>query len=169
MLAAGLWLLPWTLTPLVVSPLAGWLSDRAGRWPVLAAGMLAQGLGLAWFAVAAGTDAGYAALAAPLVLAGVGISAALPASASAALGAVAPGDVGTASGAVSTLQRLGAGLGIALTAAVFAGGGVPGTPAGFVAGFRPALAVAAGLSLLGALTALAVDRPARSALVPAHA
>ena len=101
-LAAGLRLLPWTLTPLAVSPLAGALSDRVGRRPVLAAGMLAQGLGLGWFALAAAPDAGYAALAGPLLLAGVGISAALPASATAALGAVRPEDIGTASGAVST-------------------------------------------------------------------
>ena len=64
-LAAGLRLLPWTLTPLAVSPLAGALSDRVGRRPVLAAGMLAQGLGLGWFALAATPDAGYAALAGP--------------------------------------------------------------------------------------------------------
>ena len=159
-LAAGLRLLPWTLTPLAVAPLAGALSDRLGRTPVLAAGMLAQGLGLGWFALAAASDAGYATLAGPLLLAGVGISAALPASAAAALGAVQPADVGAASGAVSTLQRFGGGLGVALTAAVFAAHGSLGTAAAYVAGFRPALAVAAGLSLLGAVTALAVRAPA---------
>jgi MFS family permease len=119
-LAAGLRLLPWTFTPLVVSPVAGALSDRlsrrSGRRPVLVAGMLAQGLGLGWFALAATPDAGYAAL---------------PSSATAALGAERPGDLGTASGTVSTVQRLGA----------------------------------AGLSLLGALTALAVA-PTRLATRP---
>ncbi len=160
-LQAGLRLLPWTLTPLVVAPLAGALADRFGCRPVLAAGMLAQGLGLGWFALAAGTDAGYPALAGPLLLAGVGISAALPASATAALSVVRDPDVGRASGATATLQRLGAGLGIAVTAAVFAAHGSLAGPAAFVAGFRPALAVAAGLSLLGALTALGVERPRR--------
>ncbi len=160
-LQAGLRLLPWTLTPLVVAPLAGALTDRLGCRPVLAAGMLAQGLGLGWFALAAAADAGYPALAGPLLLAGVGISAALPASVTAALSVVRGPDVGRASGATATLQRLGAGLGIAVTAAVFAAHGSLAGPAAFVAGFRPALAVAAGLSLLGALTALGVDRPRR--------
>jgi hypothetical protein len=118
--------------------------------------MLAQGLGLGWFALAAGTDTGYPTLAAPLLLAGVGISAALPASATSVLATVRPADVGKAAGATSTLQRLGAGLGISVAAAVFAAQGSLAGPATFVAGFRPALAVAAGLSLLGALTALGV-------------
>jgi hypothetical protein len=130
---------------------------------VLAVGMLAQGLGLGWFALAAGADAGYATLAGPLLLAGVGISAALPAATTAALAVVRPADVGKASGATSTLQRLGAGLGISVTAAVFAAQGSVAGPASFVAGFRPALAVAAGLSVLGALTALGVDRAPRAA------
>jgi hypothetical protein len=104
----------------------------------------------------------YAALAGPLLLAGVGISAALPASVTAALGAVQPRDAGTASGAVSTLQRVGAGLGVALTAAVFAAHGSLGSAGAYVAGFRPALGVAAGLSLLGAVTALAVRTPERA-------
>ena len=165
-LAAGLRLLPWTLTPLAVSPLAGALSDRVGRRSVLVAGMLAQGLGLGWFALAATPDAGYPALAGPLLLAGIGISAALPSSATAALGAVPPADLGTASGAVSTAQRLGAGLGVALTAAVFAAHGSLGSAEGYAAGFRPALAVAAGLSLLGAITALAVAPVHRPAPAP---
>jgi EmrB/QacA subfamily drug resistance transporter len=166
---AGLRLLPWTLTPLVVAPLAGTFADRVGRRPVLAAGMLAQGLGLGWFALAAGPDAGYPALAGALLLAGVGISMALPTSAGAALAVAAPRDLGRASGATSTLQRLGAGLGISVTASVFAATGSLAGPAAFSAGFRPALAVAAGLSLMGASTALAVDRPRRRPVsVPAE-
>lgn len=43
-------------------------------------------------------------------------------------------------------------------AAVFTAHGTDVTPESFVAGFRPALAVAAGLSLIGAVTALGVRR-----------
>jgi MFS family permease len=49
-------------------------------------------------------------------------------------------------------------LGVAVVAAVFTASGGLGTAAAFTAGLRPALLVAAGLSLLGALTALALRR-----------
>ena len=64
---------------------------------------------------------------------------------------------------MSTMQRLGAGLGVAVTAAVFAAHGSLGSAAGYAAGFRPALAVAAGLSFAGAVTALAVGPRRRQA------
>jgi len=140
-----------------VAPAAGALSDRIGRRPVMAAGMLLQGVGLAWLALAATTSVGYGQLVGPLLVAGVGISMALPTTATAALSAVAPSDMGKAAGANGTLQRFGGAFGIAASTAVFAANGQLGTPASFTAGFRPALALAAGLSLLGVVSALAVS------------
>jgi EmrB/QacA subfamily drug resistance transporter len=167
-LDAGLRLLPWTATPLLVAPLAGALSDRIGARPLMVLGMLLQGAGFAWIALVAGTAAGYDHLVLPLVTAGVGVSMVLPAAPTAALDAVAPRDMGKASGANGTMQRFGGALGIAVTTAVFAAHGHLGTPAGFDAGFRPALAVAAGLSLLGAVTGLAVAGRRRSAVEPSR-
>ena len=69
--------------------------------------------------------------------------------------------MGKASGTNSTLQRFGGVFGIAVASAVFAANGHLGTPASFDAGFRPALAVAAGFSLAGAMTALAVGNSRR--------
>ncbi|MHB8448867.1 MAG: MFS transporter [Mycobacteriales bacterium] len=158
-LAAGLRLLPWTITPILIAPAAGTLSDRIGRRPVLATGMALQGLGLGWFALIASTTAAYPRFIAPLLLGGIGISMALPTAATAALSAVAPSDLGKASGINSTLQRLGGVFAIAVTAAVFAAHGHLGTPTSFTAGFRPALLAAAGLSLLGVLSALALGTP----------
>jgi MFS family permease len=155
-LATGLRFLPWTATPMVVAPVAGILSDRIGARPVMVVGMLLQGIGLGWIALVAATGLGYSALILPLLIAGVGISMAMPTASAAVLGAVAPQDTGKASGANSTLQRFGGVFGVAATTAVFAASGHLGTAASFTAGFRPALAVAAGLSLLGATTALAV-------------
>jgi len=155
-LAAGLRLLPWTATPLLVAPLAGALSDRIGQRPLLVLGMALQGAGYAWVALAASTGAGYPQLVLPLVLAGVGVSMVVPTAPTAVVNTVAPRDIGKASGANSTLQRFGGAFGVAVTTAVFAAHGHLGAPATFDAGFRPALAVAAGLSLLGALSALAV-------------
>ena len=73
-------------------------------------------------------------------------------------------EMGKASGVNSTLQRFGAAFAIALATAVFAANGHIGTAASFQAGFRPALAVVASLSVLGAVVALAVG--ARAAAVP---
>jgi MFS family permease len=164
-IATGLRLLPWTATPLIVSPLAGMLSDRIGRRPVLVVGMLLQGIGLAWIANSAAVGSGYAGFVVPLIIAGIGISMALPVVSTAVLSAVAPRDLGKASGVNSTLQRFGSAFAIAIAAAVFTANGHLGTPASFTAGFRPALAVVAGLSVLGAVTALAVTGRQRAAVV----
>ncbi|MBV9193776.1 MAG: hypothetical protein JO168_06480 [Solirubrobacterales bacterium] len=86
---------------------------------------------------------------------------ALPATPAAALGAVSPADLGKASGANSTMQRCGGVLGVAIASAVFAANGHLGSPASFTAGFRPALAIAAALSLLGAASALGAGRHQR--------
>ena len=166
-LATGLRLLPWTVTPLVVSPVAGVISDRFGRRPVLVTGMLLQGVGLAWIAAIAAVGAGYAQFVVPLIIAGVGISMALPTTSTAVLSAVAPRDMGKASGVNSTLQRFGAAFAIAVAAAVFTANGHLGTPISFTAGFRPALFVVAALSVLGGLTAVAVTSRRRQP-VPAE-
>jgi hypothetical protein len=122
----------------------------------MVAGMLLQGLGLAWFALVATTGVGYVQLVVPLLLAGVGVSMVLPSSPAAALSAVAPPDTGKASGAINTLQRFGGAFGVAIVSAVFAANGHLGSAASVTSGVRPALAVCAGLSVLGAVTALAV-------------
>jgi MFS family permease len=171
-LGTGLRILPWTATPLLIAPAAGRISDRIGRRPVLAVGMGLQAAGLAWFAVVAGAAPRYPAMVAPLLVAGLGISMALPTVATAAMSAVRPDQLGKASGANSTLQRLGGVFGVAAATAVFTASGRLGTAAAFTAGFRPALAAAAGLSLLGALTALTLrraQRPEQATLEPATA
>ena len=155
-LEAGLRFLPMTATPLLVAPLAGLLSDRIGQRPLIIAGLVLQAAGLAWFALVAGPAVPYVQLVAPLVVAGAGVSMPFATTATAALSAVVTADVGKASGATNTLRQLGAAVGIAVTTAVFAANGQLGSPAAFDAGFRPALGVAAGISLLGAITALAV-------------
>jgi EmrB/QacA subfamily drug resistance transporter len=155
---AGVRLLPWCATPMVVAPLAGAFSDRIGQRSLMAAGMLLQGVGLIWVALEASTTASYAGFIPPLVIAGIGVSMVLPTAATATLNAVAPRDMGKASGANSTLQRFGGAFGIAVTTAVFAANGHLGVPASFVAGFRPALVVAGVLSLLGVVSAVAVAR-----------
>ena len=141
---------------MLVAPLAGILADRVGPRPVMTTGMLLQGIGFAWIALVVGVGIGYGVLILPFVVAGVWASMVFATSSTAALSAVAPAEMGKASGANSMLQRFGGAFGIAAATAVFAAHGHLGTAAAFTSGFRPALALAAGLSLVGATTALAV-------------
>jgi MFS family permease len=154
---AGIRLLPFTLTPIVVAPLAGAVSDRIGRRPVIAVGLTVQALGFGWVALHASEHVGYLRLVLALFVAGVGISMALPAVPTAVLSAVAPADLGKASGVNNMMQRFGSVFAVAVASTVFGAFGHVGTSAGVTDGFRPALAVCALLSLVGALSALAVN------------
>jgi nitrate/nitrite transporter NarK len=166
-LTAGLRMLPWTATPMLIAPAAGALADRIGTRPLLVVGLALQAGGLAWVGLLASAgSSGYGRYVVPFVIAGVGISMAIPAVPTAALSAVPAADVGRASGVTNTMQRFGGAFGIALVSAVFAAHGHLGTAASFTAGYRPAMLVAAGLSLLGALAAMAIGgrRASRGAL-----
>jgi MFS family permease len=157
-LATGLRLLPWTATPMLVAPLSGAVADRIGTRPLMAAGLALQAVGLGWVAWLASADGGYGRFVLPMIIAWAGISMAIPTVSAAALGAVAPADMGRASGVNNTLQRFGGAFGVAVAAAVFSAHGQLGSPAGVTAGFRPALAVSALLSLLGAAAAVLAGR-----------
>jgi MFS family permease len=155
-LGAGLRLVPWTATLFVVAPIAGALADRIGERPLLVGGLTLQAAGLGWVALIAEPGLGYAELAAPLIVAGVGASMAIPPAASSVVGAVTQDAVGKAAGANSMLRELGGVFGIAILVAVFASAGGYASAQAFSDGFAPALGVAAGLSLVGALTSLGV-------------
>ena len=161
-MSTGVRFLPWTLTPLLIAPSAGALADKIGSRPLMLLGLAMQGAGLVWIALAATSTAGYGWFVPPLIIAGVGISMAMPTVPTAALSAVPPADIGKASGVQNTLQRCGAVFGVAIVAAVFGANGHLGSPASVISGFRPALAAAAGLSVIGALAALGVGAPRRS-------
>jgi EmrB/QacA subfamily drug resistance transporter len=170
-LATGLRLLPWTATPMVVAPLAGALADRIGARPLLVTGLVLQAAGLAWVTslASASGPADYGRFVIPLIIAGIGVSMAIPTVPTATLGAVPPGDVGRASGVSNTMQRFGAAFGIAVVTAVFAAHGHFGSVASFTSGYRPAMAVSAVISLLGAITAVAVGRPRPAGAAPSSA
>jgi EmrB/QacA subfamily drug resistance transporter len=155
----GLRILPWTATPLLVAPLAGALSDRVGRRPLMLAGMGLQAVGFVAFAAIAGTPAAYWQAILPLVMAGVGVSMVLPVAPAAVLSAVERADIGRASAVNNMLQRFGAAFGVAVVTAVFLANGSLSSASSFSAGLAPALVSAAGLSIVGALSALAVRQP----------
>lgn len=165
-LASGLKLLPWTATLFVVAPIAGALTDRIGERPLVFAGLTLQAAGMAWIALIARTGMPYGELIAPLIIAGAGISMAMPAAQNAVL-AVKPVDLGAASGAFTMMRQLGGVLGLAVVVAVFSGAGSYLSPATFANGFAPAIGVAAAFSLAGALSALVL--PARRRPAPGAA
>jgi EmrB/QacA subfamily drug resistance transporter len=156
-LSTGVRLLPWLATPMFVSPVGGALSDRIGRRPVIVSGLLLQTLGFCWVALNASAGSSYLELAIPLLVAGVGISMALPTVPTAVLSAVAPEEMGKASGVNTMANRFGTVFAVAIATAVFSAYGHLGSPASVTDGFRPALGVCAALSLLGTLTALAIS------------
>ena len=158
--SAGVRLLPFFATPMLISPIAGAVSDRIGRRPVMVTGLFLQGAGFVWVALRGSLATSWTELDVALLIAGVGVSMALPTVPTAVLNAVAPHELGKASGINYMMQRFGAVFAIAVASAVFAAYGHLGTPVSVTDGFRPAIAACAGFALLAALGALAIT-PAR--------
>jgi EmrB/QacA subfamily drug resistance transporter len=150
-LGAGLRLMPWTGTFLLVGPAAGALTDRIGERPLMVTGLLIQAAGTLWIALIASPDMAYSQLVIPMVIAGIGISMAIPSAQNSVLGSVSEEAVGKAAGTNSVMRELGGVFGIAVGVAVFAGAGSYASPQAFTDGFAPAVAVAAGLAVVGAL------------------
>jgi len=162
---AGLRLLPWTATLFVTAPIAGAVVNKAGERPLVVTGLLMQAFGLGWIALIASPDIAYSNLIAPLVLAGVGVSMAMPAAQNAILSSVTVAEMGKASGVFNMGRFLGGMFGIAALVAVFSANGAVGSAATFSSGFAAAMRVAAALSLLGAVAGLWLPARRRVALV----
>ena len=164
---AGLRLLPWTATLFVFAPLGGNLVNRFGERPLVMTGLALQAVGLVWVALTAAPGLPYVNLVVPLIVAGAGVSMAMPAAQSAVMGAVAPGEIGKASGTFNMARFLGGVFGVAVQAAVFAALGGFGSPQAFSSGFVPAVGVAAAMSLMAAVAGAWL--PGRHAMMPASA
>src|ERR671930_210399 len=159
-LQAGIRLLPWTATPMVIAPIAGGLADRFGNRPFMILGLTMQAGRPGWVALIAKPDIGYLQLGIALTVAGVGTSLCFPTVANAVMGSVPPQEAGVASGTNSSLRELGGVFGVAVLAAVFTRHGVYASPSAFVDGFQPALVVGAALTAVGIVAA--VLAPGRS-------
>ena len=155
-LQAGLRMVPWTATLFVVAPIAGRLVNRSGERTLIVVGLVLQAVGFAWLRVLVEPDVAFADLIVPFVIAGAGISMAMPAAQNSVLSAVAPGSIGKASGTYNTLRFLGGAFGIALSTTVFTANGGFGSPASFTTGFGAALGLSALLSFTGALVSAIV-------------
>lgn len=168
-LAAGLRFLPWTATPLFVAPLAGRLFDRVGARRLAVPGLLMQAGGFLWINRLAGDQAGYASYVVPFLVAGVGVSLALPSVPAAGLNAAPPGLLGRATGVLTTMQQLGAVLSVAAVTVAFDAHGSLSTTAAVTSGYRAATVVAVTLSVLAALVAMGLRPDRRTTVQPAPA
>ena len=148
-LQAGLRILVWMATPMLVAPVAGASPTRG-----TGAALVMQAAGLGWLAAVTEPGVGYGTLVAPLIVAGVGISMCFPTVANAVTGSVPPGDVGVAAGTNNALNALGGVFGVAILAAVFAAHGSYASRATFIQGFRPAEWTAAAVAAAGVVAAV---------------
>jgi EmrB/QacA subfamily drug resistance transporter len=162
-LETGLRLLPWTATFITIAPVAGALADRIGERPLMVTGLSLQALGMAWVALIADASMSYSELLAPFIVAGVGVSMAIPSAQNSVVASVADDVLGKAAGANSMMRELGGVFGIAIAVAVFAAAGSYASPSAFVDGFAPATAVGAALALIGAIVGLALPGRRRAA------
>jgi len=160
-LGAGLRLLPWTATLFVTAPLAGALADRVGYRPVLSFGLFAQTIGMSWLAVVASGSPSYSALVVPLIVTGIGTSAALPVTQAAIIGAVGERDIGKAAGVNNMFQELGGAFGVALGVVAFSASGGHLAPDDVSAGFVASMAVAATLAAVALFFSLTIPRSER--------
>lgn len=168
-LGAGLRLLSWTATLFVTAPIAGALVSQTGERPLVMLGLTGQAAGMAWIARVAEPGGSYSALVPPLMLAGFGVSMAMPATQSAVLGAMSASDVGTASGTFNMLRQLGAAFGIAVLVVEFSRVGGYESVSAFSDGFSGAIGLSAALSVAGAVAGLGLPRRISSATVASQA
>jgi EmrB/QacA subfamily drug resistance transporter len=150
-LVAGLKLLPFTATLFFVAPVAGRLVNKFGERRLVTVGVLLQSCGLGWLAAVASPHLPYYANVAPLIIAGAGISMAMPAAQNAVIGSVAPEDIGKASGIFNMARYLGGVFGVALLVEVFTHHGGTASSLAFASGLSWAMGTASALAFFGAL------------------
>jgi len=168
-LQSGIRILPWTVMPIFVAPIAGVLSDRIGARPLMATGLALQAFAIAWLAAVSEVGVAYTTLLPAFVAGGAGMALVFAPSANAVLGSVKPSEVGQASGATNTIRELGGVLGVAVLATVFSSAGGYASPQDYVDGMTAALPVGAAVLAVGALVALLVPGIERTAPAKAPA
>jgi MFS family permease len=167
-LESGLRVLPWTIMPMFVAPIAGALSDRIGGRPLMATGLGLQAIGLGWIAYVSTATVDYVSLVGPFILSGIGMALFFAPVANVVLSAVRPEEEGKASGANNAIREVGGVLGVAVLASIFVRTGGYESPETFNDGLVPAIWVGAAVVGVGALLALLIPRKRRPAAATVH-
>ncbi|HEX9379382.1 MAG TPA: DHA2 family efflux MFS transporter permease subunit [Gaiellaceae bacterium] len=157
-LGSGVRILPWTIMPLFVAPVAGALSDRIGGHRLMGVGLTLQAAGLGTIAAISTPTTPYWQLVAPFAISGIGMAMFWAPVANVVLSAVKPEEQGQASGANNAIRELGGVFGVAVLASVFSSYGGYRTPETFVNGMNAAVAIGAGVVALGAVAAFAIGK-----------
>jgi EmrB/QacA subfamily drug resistance transporter len=157
-LGSGVRILPWTIMPLFVAPVAGALSDRIGGHRLMGVGLILQASGLASIAAISTPATPYWQLVAPFAVSGIGMAMFWAPVANVVLSAVKPEEQGQASGANNAIRELGGVFGVAVLASVFSSYGGYRTPDTFVNGMNAAVWIGAGVVALGAVAAFAIGK-----------
>jgi EmrB/QacA subfamily drug resistance transporter len=147
----------------VVSPVAGWLSDRFGPRALGPVGMVALAAGLVLVGMA-DQDTPPVAIALRLGLCGVGMGLFQSPNNSAVMGTLPRAQLGSGGGMLATARNLGMVVGVSVASALFRAraGEVAGAPARFLAGYRAALLTGAAFALAAGVVVLARDGKGRA-------
>jgi EmrB/QacA subfamily drug resistance transporter len=167
-LGSGLRILPWTLAPMFIAPIAGALSDRIPARLIIGVGLSLQAAALAWISMVSTATTPYSELIAPFIMAGVGMALFFAPSANVILSAVRPREEGQASGANNAIRELGGVFGVAVLASVFARAGGYTSATTFVDGMNAAVLVGAVAVGLGALAAFGIPSRRRAEAPVGH-
>jgi EmrB/QacA subfamily drug resistance transporter len=160
-LGSGLRILPWTLAPMFIAPVAGALSDRISPKRIIGTGLTLQAIALAWIALVSTPTVPYSTLIAPFIVAGVGMALFFAPVANVVLSAVRREEEGQASGANNAIRELGGVFGVAVLAAIFSHVGGYQSAQAFSDGMNTAVLVGAGLVGAGAVAAFAIPAARR--------
>jgi EmrB/QacA subfamily drug resistance transporter len=162
-LGSGLRILPWTIMPMFVAPIAGALSDRIGGARLMGIGLTLQAGGLGSLAAISTPTTPYWHLVVPFMVSGIGMAMFWAPVANVVLAAVRPEEEGKASGAQNAIRELGGVFGVAVLASVWSHYGSYSTGQSFVDGMVPALWIGAAVVFLGAVAAFMIPSRKRTA------
>jgi nitrate/nitrite transporter NarK len=162
-IGSGLRILPWTIMPMFVAPIAGALSDRIGGARIMGIGLVLQAAGLAGMAALSTATVPYWELVGPFMISGLGMAMFWAPVANVVLSAVRPEEEGQASGAQNAIRELGGVFGVAVLATVWSHYGSYSSGPSFVDGMLPALWIGAAIVLAGAVAAFLIPSRKRSA------
>jgi len=160
---SGLRILPWTIMPMFVAPIAGALSDRIGGARLMGIGLTLQAGGLASLAAISTPTTPYWHLVVPFMISGIGMAMFWAPVANVVLAAVRPEEEGKASGAQNAIRELGGVFGVAVLASVWSHYGSYSNGQSFVDGMVPALWIGAAVVFLGAVAAFLIPSRKRAA------